>query len=171
MKIPLFLSVVLIVTLPLATGQSSCPLPTIDDIESRLIGLLVATDALGSGSTDPLGSGSINALGSGSGESEGQYDPTVSSHQYTCLAQGSTRDTYRRVSIIATFTPKSGQPSQTQHFQLECSSGTWSAITDDGFNTPPSNPMMRTDCFNCVLEYLGADSNHCLCKLIKLNRL
>ena len=148
MKISLFLTIKMIVILPLATGQSSCPIPTVADIERELIDLLLNADSGG-----------------------GPYNPTVSSYQYTCLAQGSTRDTYRRVSIIATFTPKSGQASQTEHFQLECSSGTWSAVTDDGFDTPPSNPMMRTDCFNCVPESLGADSNHCLRKLIKLNIL
>ena len=142
MKIPLFLTVILIVTLPLATGQSSCSLPTVDDIERELIDLLNDADSGG-----------------------GPYNPTVSSHQYTCLAQGSTRDTYRIVSIIATFTPKSGQSQQTQHFQLECSSGTWSARTIDGFGTPPSNPMLRRDCLTCVLENLGADSNHCSGKL------
>ena len=148
MKIPLFLSVVVIVILPLATGQSSCPLPTVDDIERELVDLLLDADSGG-----------------------GPYSATVSSHQYTCLAQGSTRDTYRRVSIIATFTPNSGQASQTQHFQLECSSGTWRARTFDGFGNPPSNPMERIDCFSCVPDNLGADSNHCLRKLIRLNRL
>ena len=143
MKITLFLSVILIVILPLATGQSSCPLPTVDDIERELNDLLLDADSGG-----------------------GPYDPTVSSYQYTCLAQGSTRDTYRRVSIIATFTPNNGQSSQTQHFQLDCSSGTWMARINDGFGTPPSNPMMRTDCFYCVPENLGGDSNHCSRKLI-----
>ena len=142
MKILLLLIVVLIVILSLATGQSSCPLPTVDDIERELIDLL--SDA------DPGG---------------GPYNPNVSSYQYTCLAQGSTRDTYRRVSTIATFTPKSGQPSRTQHFQLECSSGTWSARINDGFSTPPSNPIERRDCFTCVPENLGGDSNHCFGKL------
>ena len=135
----------------LVTAQSNCPLPlpTVDDIERELIPLLTQRDGKQS------------------------YDPTVSSHQYTCLAQGSTRDTYRRVSIIATFTPNSGQSSQTEHFQLECSSGTWSARIIDGFQTPPSNPMLRTDCFTCVPENLGGDSNHCLGKInnIYLNGL
>ena len=149
MKIPLFLSVVLIVISLLATGQSSCPLPTVDDIESGLISLLVAT----------------NALGSGSDDSEGQYDPIVSSHQYTCLAQGSFRDTYRIVSIIATFTPNSGQPQQTQHFQLQCPNSIWRAVTDDGIRIPPSNTTERRDCFNCVLECLNGNSNHCFGKL------
>ena len=149
MKIPLFLSVVLIVISLLATGQSSCPLPTVNDIESGLISLLVA----------------INALGSGSDESEGQYDPTVSSHQYICLAQGSFRDTYRIVSIIATFTPNSGQPHETQHFQLQCPNNIWRAVTDDGFRIPPSNTTERRDCFNCIPEYLNGDSNHCFGKL------
>ena len=140
MKIPLFLAVVLIVILPLAIGQ--CLLPTVDDIESELADLLQNADAGGA-----------------------PYDPNVSSHNYTCLAQGSTKDNYRRVSIIATFTPKSGQHQQTQHFQLWCSSGTWSAVTNDGFETPPSNPMERRDCFTCVPENLFGDSNHCSGKL------
>ena len=89
MKIPLFL--------PLATGQSLDPLPTVDDIERELISLLIFANGAES------------------------YDPNILLHQYTCLAQGSTRDTY--VSIIATFTPNSGQPQQTQHFQLTYSSG------------------------------------------------
>ena len=92
-------------------------------------------------------------------------DLTVSSHQYTCLAQGSTRDTYRRVSIIATFTPNSGQPQQTQHFQLQCSNGTWNAVTNDSFGTPPSNLTMRTDCFTCIDNVPGIDLNHCFHKL------
>ena len=123
----------------MVTGQSSCPLPTVTDLERELNNLLL--DAVSGG---------------------GPYASNVSSHQFTCLAQASTKDRYHRVSIIATFTPQSGQSSQTQHFQLECSSGTWRARTVDGFGTPPSNPMLRRDCFTCVPENLGGDSNHCL---------
>ena len=125
----------------MVTGQSSCPLPSVADIERELDPLLDIADGAGT------------------------YNPSVSSHQFTCLAQGSTRLTYRRVSIIATFTPNSGQSQQTQHFQLECSSGTWSARTNDGFETPPSNPIERRDCFHCVPENLLGDSNHCFGKL------
>ena len=142
MKIPLFLTVVLIVILPLVTGPSSCPLPTVAEIESGLTGLLL---------NENLGGAS--------------YTPTILSCQYTCLAQGSTRDSYRRVSIIATFTPNSRQPEQTQQFQLECLNGTWIAVTNHGFGTPPSNPMLRRDCFHCLPESLGADSNHCFGRL------
>ena len=135
-KLWISISLLFLIYSPLiVTGQ--CPLPTVADIERELDPLLNIADGPGS------------------------YAPNVSSYQYTCLAQGSTRDTYRRVSIIATFTPNSGQPSQTQHFQLECSSGTWSAVTNHGFGTPPSNPMLRRDCFTCVPENLGGDSNHC----------
>ena len=96
MNIYFFLSVVLIVILLLPIGQSSCHLPKVADIiEREVYTLLVVTDSVAS------------------------YAPIVSSHQYTCLAQGSTKDTYGRVSIIATFTPNNGQPQQTQHFQLE----------------------------------------------------
>ena len=127
----------------MVTGQSSCPLPSVADIERELNDLLLNADSGG-----------------------GPYNPNVSSHQFTCLAQGSTRLTYRRVSIIATFTSNSVQSQQTQHFQLECSSGTWSAVNNDGFSTPPSNPMMRTDCFTCINVYVpGIDDNHCLRKL------
>ena len=143
MSICFFMLLLLTYSLLLVTAQNNCPLPTVDDIERELIDLLLNADSGG-----------------------GPYNPTVSSHQYTCLAQGSTRDTYRRVSIIATFTPNTGQSSQTQHFQLECSSDTWIAVTNDGFDTPPSNPMLRTDCFNCISKVPGIDSNHCLGKLI-----
>ena len=142
-KLWIDISLLFLIYLPLiVTGQSSCPLPSVADIERELITLLVDADSGG-----------------------GPYNSNVSSHQYTCLAQGSIRDTYRRVSIIATFTPKSGQSQQTQHFQLGCSSGTWSARTDDGFGTPPSNPMEKRDCFTCLPESLSADSSHCLGKL------
>ena len=125
----------------MVTGQSLCPLPSVADIERELDPLLDIAD------------GAAN------------YNPNVSSHQFTCLAQGSTRLTYRRVSIIATFTPNIGQSQQTQHFQLECSSGTWSAVTNDGFETPSSNPIERRDCYKCVPLNLGGDSNHCIGKL------
>ena len=125
----------------MVTGQSSCPLPSVADIERELDSLLDIADG------------------------QANYNPNVSSHQFTCLAQGSIKDTYRRVSIIATFIRNSGQSQQTQHFQLDCSSGTWSAINNDGFGTPPSNPIKRRDCFTCVPENLGGDSNHCSGKL------
>lgn len=128
----------LLVVLPLATAQSQlCSLPNKDGIERELEDLLINADASGS------------------------YDPTVQSHQYTCLAQGSTKDTYRRVSIIATFIPNSGQSQRTEHFQLECISGTWSAITNHGFEPPPPNPRERRDCLTCVPENFLGDSNHC----------
>lgn len=129
--------VLLLVVLPLATAQIPCPLPNKDDIEKGLKDLLLNADASGS------------------------YDPMLQSHQYTCLAQGSTKDTYRRVSIIGTFIPNSGQSQRTEHFQLACVSGIWSAITNDGFEAPPPNPRERRDCFTCVPENSLGDSNHC----------
>ena len=137
------LSVVLLLILLPLTSTDQCTLPTADDIEEELKDLLNNADSGG-----------------------GPYAPSVSLYNYTCLARGSIRDTYRRVSIIATFTANSGQPQQTQHFQLKCSRGTWDAVTNDGFQAPPSNPMERRDCFTCVPENLGGDSNHCLSKFI-----
>ena len=139
-KLWIRISLLFLIYSPLmVTGQSSCPLPTVADIEREL-------------------NDSLNVADSGGGP----YNAKLLSHQYTCLAQGPTRDTYCRVSIIATFISKSGQPQQTQHFQFECLNGTWNARTNDGFNTPPSNPMLRRDCFHCVPENIGGDSNHCL---------
>ena len=135
-------TILLLVLLPLSTTGRDCPLPTVDVIEDELKDLLDNADSGG-----------------------GPYTPDISSHEYTCLAQGSTRDTYRRVSIIATFSPNSRKHQQTQHFQLECLSGTWSAVTNHGFQTPPSNPKERRDCFTCVPKNLGGDSNHCSGKL------
>ena len=135
-----------LVLLPL-TSNGQCHLPTVAEIESGLNELLRIAD------DDNV---------------EGPFNATVSSYNYTCLAQGSTKDTYRIVSIIATFTPNNRQPSRTQHFQLVCSSGTWSAVTDDRLDTPPSNPMLRTDCFSCVPDNFGGDSNHCLGELLLL---
>ena len=110
MKISLLLTVVhvLIVILPLGTGQSSCPLSTVADIERELDPLLDIADG------------------------QANYNPNVSSYQFTCLAPGTTRDTYHRVSIITTYTAQ-----VTHHFQLQCSSGTWNARTNDGFGTLP----------------------------------
>ena len=137
-KLWIRISLVFLIYSPImVTGQSSCPLPSVADIERELDPLL------------DIANGAAN------------YNPNVSSYLFTCLAQGPTRDTYRRVSIVATFISQSGQSSQTQHFQLECSSGTWSARTNDGFSTPPSNPMLRRDCFTCLPDSIG-DSNHCL---------
>ena len=142
-KLWIGISLLFLIYSPLmVTGQ--CPLPTVADIERELDPLLDIAD------------GAAN------------YNPNVSSYDYTCLAQASTKDRYRRVSIIATFTRNSGETQQIQHFQLECSSGTWSAVTNDGLQLPPSNPMLRTDCFNCLRDNpsLGIDENHCLRKLL-----
>ena len=127
-----------LVLLPL-TSNGQCHLPTVADIERELNVLLTVADG------------------------EGLYAPNVSSYNYTCLAQGSTRDTYRRVSIIATFTPNSGADERREHFQLTCNiNNIWSAVTDEGFDTPPSNPIERRDCFTCASERFANDSNHCL---------
>ena len=141
-KLWIGISLLFLIYSPLiVTGQSACPLPTVTDIERELEQLLDVADGADT------------------------YNPNVSSHQYTCLAQGSTKDRYRRVSIIATFTCNCVQAQQTQHFQLQCSSGAWNARLVDGFETPPSNPMLRRDCLTCISDVPGIDENHCSGKL------
>ena len=81
------------------------------------------------------------------------YDPTVlESVHYICLAQGSVIDTYRSVSIIATFTPGRGESVRTNIFQLTCASSVWNADTNGGLVNPDSSVIYaptRTDCFQC----------------------
>ena len=74
---------------------------------------------------------------------------------YVCLAQGNMINTYRSLSVIATYTPSPGQSLVTNIFQLICSSGLWTADTSG----QPVNPdpsvvnVTRTDCVQCRHNY------------------
>ena len=108
-----------------------CPLPTIAEIETVLPALLLNADH--SQSYSP--------------------DVTEGSVQYVCLAQGSMIDTYKEVSLIATFTPNPGEPEQTNIFTLDCNSGTWTGVTNDGLDPPPNPAVTRTDCYQCLASF------------------
>ena len=81
------------------------------------------------------------------------YSPTlIGSVHYVCKAQGSSRGTYRSLSIIATYTPNTGQSQTTSIFQLSCNSGSWEADLSGGLSTPVAgliNTPTRTDCAQC----------------------
>ena len=141
------LVVSLLVICSLVTAQfGDCPLPTESDILSALILLLNSNDGIQSNPnlTEPV--------------------------HYTCQAQGSRRDTYRSVAIIATFTPNPGQPETTRIFQLRCGSGnTWDADTNGQLQAPISgiSNITRTDCFQCThAGGPGLDSDRCRGKLL-----
>lgn len=88
------------------------------------------------------------------------YSPNIiGSVHYVCKAQGSTRGTYRSLSIIATFTPNPGASQTTRIFQLSCSSGSWEADLNGGIPAPVSglvSASTRTDCVLCSHAF-GSD--------------
>ena len=133
----------------------NCPLPNNTDIEGSqaLIALLVEEEADGLSHDENLGE---------------EYDPTIiGSIQYVCLAQGNMINTYRTVSVIATFTPNPGESSRTSIFQLMCSNGVWAAYGQ--LADPDSsiiNATTRTDCAQCRH---GNGHDRCNCKLIHEN--
>ena len=81
------------------------------------------------------------------------YSPTlIGSVHYVCQAQGSSRGTYRSLSIIAMYTPNTGQSQTTSIFQLSCTSGSWEADLSGGLSAPVAgliNTPTRTDCAQC----------------------
>ena len=98
------------------------------------------------------------------------FSPTITeSIQYVCLAQGNMINTYKTVSVIATYTPNPGESSETSIFQLICSNGVWTADTSGGLEDPHSsviNAPTRTDCAQCRH---GNGHDKCRCKLIHEN--
>ena len=125
--------VFILCVLSLSVAQD-CPLPTIAELESALVYLLINSD--GSQSYSP--------------------NVTEGSVQYVCQAQGSMINIYTELSVIATFTPNPGQPEQTKIFTMLCYSGTWSVFTNDGLDPPPNPVVSRTDCHRC-----GESFNRC----------
>ena len=86
------------------------------------------------------------------GDGSMALDPTImGSVHYVCLAQGSMINTYRTLSVIATYTPSPGLDSTTNIFQLMCSNGIWVADTSGQPMSPdPSvENVTRYDCVQC----------------------
>ena len=115
----------------LSIGQD-CPLPNNTQMEIAMRDLPIGGD--GSMALDPTIMGSVH---------------------YVCLAQGSMINTYRTLSVIATYTPSPGESSRTNIFQLICSSGVWTA---DSTGTPVApDPSVvnvtRTNCSQCRHNY------------------
>ena len=109
--------------------SAECPLPNNTQIEIAMRGLPTAGD----------GSQSLNPT---------LLEPV----HYVCLAQGNMMNTYRSLSVIATYTPSPGESSRTNIFQLMCASGVWVADTTGTPENPHSsviNATTRTDCVQC----------------------
>lgn len=119
-----------------------CPLPDDTTIECQLETLL----CMGDGGTDCQNCHEIF------------YDPNITEPvHYVCQAQGSARDTYRTVSIIATYTHTDRATQTTMIFQLECTTGpTWVVVNTDGLDVPDASVMngtTRTDCVQCREDF------------------
>ena len=118
---------ILFCVLSLSAAQD-CPLPNNTEIETAMRHL-------------PTGGDGYQAL-----------DPTILEPvHYVCLAQGSIINTYRTLSVIATYTPSPGQSAVTHIFQLICSNGVWTADTNGRPVAPdPSvRNITRYDCSQC----------------------
>ena len=118
---------VLFCVLSLSAAQD-CPLPNNTQIETAMRGFPTG----GNGST-PL-------------------DPTITPPvHYICLAQGNMINTYRSLSVIATYTPEPGRSAVSNIFQLICSSGVWTADTNGQPVAPDISVenITRYDCVQC----------------------
>ena len=139
---------ILLPTQLVSAQLQDCPLPNKTEIETALVPLLISAEGFQS------------------------YSPNVTGPiQYVCLAQGSMIDTYRVVSLIATFTSNSGETEQTKILSMGCiSSDTWSGFLNDGLHNPSANVSAspRTDCFVCRA---GFGDDYCRGKLIKYTQL
>ena len=97
-----------------------------------------------------------NAMrGFGGPDGSSPLDPTILEPvHYVCLAQGNMINTYRTLSVIATYTSP-GVSATTNIFQLICSNGVWFADTSRTPETPdPSvRNITRYDCFHCRHSY------------------
>ena len=122
----------LVASLILLASAQDCPLPNNTQLETAMRDL-------------PVDGEGVQAL-----------DPTImGSVHYVCLAQGSMINTYRTLSVIATYTPRPGESSRTYIFQLICSSGVWTADTT-GTPVAPDPSVMnvtRYDCSQCRHSY------------------
>ena len=110
------------------SAAQGCPLPNNTEIETAMRNL-------------PTGGDGSQAL-----------NPTILEPvHYVCLAQGNMTNTYRFLSVIATYTPNPGQSATTNIFQLICSNGLWVADTTGQPVTPdPSvRNVTRYDCAYC----------------------
>ena len=118
---------ILLCVLSLSAAQH-CPLPNNTEIETAMRGL-------------PTGGNGTQSL-----------DPTILVPvHYICLAQASMINTYRFLSVIATYTPSPGESATTNIFQLICSNGVWVADTSGQPVAPdPSvKNITRYDCVQC----------------------
>ena len=92
-----------------------------------------------------------------------------------CLAQGSVNNTYRSISLIASYIPSDGSETTTQ-LHLQCIDGAWSTVnfgsSATSASTPPGGNLttsVRRDCFLCLNPDIGepvTPVEHCLSEFV-----
>ena len=117
--------------------------------------------------TMPISSGLLAEALDFSGGGEGT--PTVQLMRYSivCLAQGTMRDTYRSLSLIAAHTDEGGVVGRTiTQLNLQCTGGMWTfgAAAASMPTTGTLDTPLRTDCIDC--DNLGTEAEHCLRELL-----
>ena len=131
------LRTILLCVLSLSAAQG-CPLPNITQIETAMSGF-------------------------GSPDGFSQLDPTiVAPVHYVCLAQGNIINTYKFLSVIATYTIP-GQSAVTRIFQLICASGVWTADTA-GQPEAPDPSVRNVTRYDCVQCRHSNGPDRCRCK-------
>lgn len=91
-------------------------------------------------------------------------------YNIVCLAQGSGRDLYRMVSVIATYIHKVNEPPAIGQFHFQCENGAWS--TNVFSNLPNSlsraapvgnlTTPVRRDCRLCTDIIPNSAAEHCV---------
>ena len=81
---------------------------------------------------------------------------------YTCLAQGTSDGTYRKLSVITTFNTNLSRSPETRQFEMQCLSNEWSGVSDSLTNPGelPAIIGLRKDFSNCTRT--AHNENHCL---------
>ena len=131
---------VLLYSSALLVSAQDCPLPNNTQIESAMTGL-------------PTGGDGSQAL-----------DPTILEPvHYVCLAQGNMINTYRTLSVIATYTPNPGESAVTNIFQLQCVNGVWVADTS-GTPVAPDPSVRNVTRYNCAQCRHNYGVTRCRCK-------
>ena len=92
-------------------------------------------------------------------------------YNIVCLAQGSVRDRYRSLSLIASYAPAGGMETTVQ-LHLQCIAGAWSVVNLGSSMAAVSNAftgtldtVLLTNCFLCItpsLEPKVTADEHCL---------
>ena len=168
-RLNIAVSLYLISVLSFARAQVDCPPFNVSE--------LGATDALTRG-------GLIEAALAAASGNPSPVSVQVHDSSIVCLRNGRTRDTYRGVSVVASYTCIGGSRSECtgnpilSQFEFECVTGpTWAASVGGSasniITTPPDGSLstiLRTDCGVCVsparsgFATITNNDQHCGCK-------